>query len=505
MKTLLCLLLLASLLGNAQPGTDTLQTKFLQPADMQADFRYLRRLLEETHPGLYRYTPKVIMQAKLDSLAATLDRPLPFYDFFRSIAALIADVRCAHTHAVPTKEWQKQYLSNWKALPLLMIQIQNRSYVWFNGTNDQTVEPGFEFLSINGQSMAQIRQTLYRYHWDDGYIQTAKDAALRLHLFPAFYYWFIDRPDTYQLTLRNLRGDTVQVNVPGQPYAESAKALVKNPVNKQMLAWYDKKRPKKTWRLSFLDDVARTAYLRLDSFSGEGASDAEQAAARFRGFMDESLAKMAKKQTQHLILDVRNNSGGWDIQGVELFTYLMKSDSAVRYYTRLHTVTDSSEFLQFSDLPAAILKTVKQQLIPEKDGTFTEKEDDDSRELRPQFPKPNRFRGQVYILMNGHSGSTTSEFLAVAHANRVGVLVGEESGGAYEGGNGGSFINLKLPHSGIEVTTPLVYYDNAVGEPHQKGRGTMPNHTVSFTLDNLLKNTDDQLDFVKKLIREQGK
>ena len=505
MKAFVCLLLLSSLWGYAQPGTDSLQTKLLQPADMQADFQYLRRLLEETHPGLYRYTPKAIMQAKLDSIASTLNQPLPFYTFFRSVTALIADIRCAHTHALPAKAWQKQYTSNWKTLPFFMYPIQNRSYVIFNGTTDQTVKPGFELLSINGQSMAQIRQTMHRYQWSDGYIQTAKDAALQGQLFALFYYWFIDRPDTYRLTFKSLTGDTVRIDAPAKPFNTWFKTAQKNPVNKQMVAWYNKKKPKQPWRLSFPDDVDQTARLQLDGFGIKGANDDETAATRFREFMDKSLAKIAKKKAKHLIIDVRDNGGGWDIQGVELFTYLMKSDTAVRYYSRRHTITDNSEFLKFSDVPSDVLKNIRQQLIPEKDGTFTEKDDDDSRELRPQLPKPNRFKGQVYSLMNGRSGSTTSEFLAVAHANRVGVFVGEESGGAYEGGNGGSFINLELPHSKIKVATPLVYYNNAVPETGQKGRGTMPDHTVSITLDNVLNHTDAQLDLVKKLIRERNK
>lgn len=504
MKIYLCLLVLLSFRGNAQPRTDSLQTKILQPADMQADFRYLRRLLEETHPGLHRYTRKASMQAKMDSIASTLNQPLPFYTFFGSVAALLADIRCAHTHALPAKEWQKQYVSKWKTLPFFMYPIQNLSYVIFNGTTDQTVKPGFELMSINGQSMAQIRQLMYRYQWSDGYIQTAKDAALQGQLFALFYYWFIGQPDTYQLTFKSLSGDTVRFDAPAKPFGTWFKTATKNPVNKQMLAWYNKKKPRHPWRLSFPDDLAQTAYLRLDGFGIKGANDAQTAAARFREFMDESLAEIANKQAKHFIIDVRNNAGGWDIQGVELFTYLMKADTAVRYYSRHHTVTDSSEFLRFSDVPADILTTIKQQLIPEKDGTFTEKDDDDSRELRPQLPKPNRFRGKVYILMNGRSGSTTSEFLAVAHANRVGVFIGEESGGAYEGGNGGSFINLELPLSKIVVTTPLVYYNNAVGEPRQKGRGTIPDHTVSATLDDILKNTDAQLEFVKRLIREKN-
>ena len=505
MKIFLCLLVLLSFPGNAQPRTDSLPTKILQPAAMQADFRYLRRLLEETHPGLYRYTLKAIMQAKMDSIASTLNQPLPFYSFFRSVAALIADIRCAHTHALPVKGWQKQYASNWKTLPFFMYPIQNRSYVIFNGTTDQTVKPGFELLSINGQSMAKIRELMYRYQWSDGYIQTAKDAALQGQLFALSYYWFIGQSDTYQLTFRSLSGDTVRFDAPAKPFGTWFKTATKNPVNKQMLAWYNKNRPKHPWRLSFPNDLAQTASLRLDGFGVKGANDAQTAAARFREFMDESLAEIARKQARHLIIDVRNNGGGWDIQGVELFTYLMKSDTAVHYYSRHHTVTDSSEFLKFSDIPAAVLKTIKQQLIAEKDGTFTEKDDDDSPELGPQFSKPNRFRGKVYILMNGRSGSTTSEFLAVAHANQVGVFVGEESGGAYEGGNSGSFINLELPHSKIEVTTPLVYYNNAIGELRQKGRGTIPDHTVSATLDDILKNTDAQLEFVKRLIREESK
>ncbi|MFM8744986.1 MAG: peptidase S41, partial [Cytophagales bacterium] len=65
--------------------TDTLATKVLSAKQMQHDFIYLRRLLTETHPGLYRYTPKVKMQSKLDSIYNLLDRRLPFYEFYKII------------------------------------------------------------------------------------------------------------------------------------------------------------------------------------------------------------------------------------------------------------------------------------------------------------------------------------------------------------------------------------------------------------------------------------
>ncbi|WP_077923664.1 S41 family peptidase [Spirosoma sp. 209] len=501
MKALACLLLLLlSVDGYTQ--TDTLQNRMLSPADLQADFRYFRQLLEETHPGLYRYTPKPVMQARLDSLAGSLNQPLSVFGFYRIISGLIADIRCAHTHALPSKAWQTLFAQRWKTLPFFMFPIDGKSYILFNGTADQRIRPGFELLSINGQPIQEIQQIMYRYHWSDGYIQTSKDASLQGQLFALFYYWFIGQPDTYALTFRSLTGDTIRVEVPAEPFATSLKMMKKNPVNKQMMAWYNRRKPKTPWRISFPDDVPQTAYLRIDSFGG--GKDSDEAAARFRAFMDKSLATMKTKNVRHLIVDLRSNPGGWDVQGVELFTYLAKADTAVRYYHRHHTVTDSSSFLRFSDIPADALKSIKQQLIPEKDGTFTEVADDDSWELRPQLPKPNRFSGQVYILMDGRSGSTTAEFLAVAHAHRIGTFIGTESGGAYEGGNGGSFINLALPKSRIQVTTPLVYYTNGVGKPDQPGRGTLPDYSLPLQIDNVLNHTDSQLDLAKKLIREQS-
>ena len=484
--------------GLIAQSTDSLQAKILTPAQMQADFKYLRRLLEETHPGLYRYTSKANMQTKMDSIAGLLNQPLAFYDFYKTIAALIADVRCAHTNALPTKHWEGLFGKTWKTLPFFMFPIQHKFYVLFNGTNDQRIKPGFELLSINGQSMEQIRQIMFRYHWADGYIQSSKKVVLQGQLFLVFYYMFIGQPDTFHLTFRDLDGNKLDCEVAAQPFVSHLKYYKKNPVNKQMIAWYNV-RHKKTWRLSFLKDVEATAYLRFDGFSGEGAKDSKEAGAKFRAFMDELLAKMEKNKTRNLIVDVRSNGGGWDTQGVELFTYLMKSDSAVRYYRRLHSITDSSEFLKFSDLSPEDLKNLKTELQPEKDGTFTLKEEENP-DLKLQYPKPNRFTGQVYILMNGRSASATAEFTAVAHSNKVGIFVGEESGGAYDGGNGASFIHLELPYSKIYVGTPLVYYQNNVMPPAQKGRGTLPDYEVPITLENLLKHTDSQLEFVKSLI-----
>jgi hypothetical protein len=177
----------------------------------------------------------------------------------------------------------------------------------------------------------------------------------------------------------------------------------------------------------------------------------------------------------------------------------MKQDTAVRYYQKMHAITDSSEFLNYSDLSANDRKNLKQGLKKEANGSFSLRQEV-TAELQPQLPKANRFKGNIYILQNERSFSTTSEFLAACKTYQVGTLVGMECGGAYEGGNGASFIHLELPHSKIQIGSPLVYYSNATRGQFKIGRGTIPDHIVAVEPLDLVNNYDRQLEFVKKLI-----
>ncbi|MCU0447249.1 MAG: S41 family peptidase [Microscillaceae bacterium] len=212
--------------------------------------------------------------------------------------------------------------------------------------------------------------------------------------------------------------------------------------------------------------------------------------------------KLKAQKTENLIIDLRYNKGGWDIQGVELLTFLAKSP--FRAYQKLHSIRDSSEFLKYSDLSAEDLKNVKKELKPEADGTFSVKEEF-SPQLQIQNPKPNRFGGQIYFLINGGTVSTAAEFTAVAHSQKIGTFIGSETGGAYEGGNGGSFLNFELPHSKIKVGSPLLSYQNAVLPPAQQGRGTLPDYEVLSQIKKALQGIDTQLDFTIELIKKVHK
>src|SRR5258706_10995382 len=119
MKYFLILVLgLVSLNTSAQK--DTLTAKVLNPEALKDDFRFLRRILTETHPGLYRYASKERMNQKMDSIALLLNKPMAFYDFYLLLSDLISSILCAYIYLGPTKDLESYYVNQLKTFPFMM-------------------------------------------------------------------------------------------------------------------------------------------------------------------------------------------------------------------------------------------------------------------------------------------------------------------------------------------------------------------------------------------------
>jgi len=483
----------------AQHSKDTLSDFILTPKELQEDFRFLKRILTETHPGLYRYSSNEKMDRKMDSLSALLNKPMTFYDFHLLLADLIASIRCAHTYLTPTKNLESYYVNHLKTFPFMIFFIEGKYFVTVNGTNNPSIEPGNELVTINGQAVLDIRAKMKKYLWADGYNEIFKNKAMNEVMFPLFYYLLIERPEVFNLVCKDNNGNKISLSVRAQPLKETLKNFRRNRVNKQILSVAGKRNKldqKKGWRLDIRKEEA-VGVMRITGFGG-GENETE-ARLKMRIFLDGCMKQLSDAKIKDLILDLRYNGGGWDIQGVELFTYLIKEP--MRCYRRLHSITDSTEFLKFSDLPPADRRKTKQELKREPDGTFSVQEEF-SEQLKVQQPKSNRFKGNVYLLANGGSASTTGEFIAYTKSAHLATIIGEETGSAYEGGNGGTFLHFDLPHSKISVGTPLLFYENEVTPPSQKGRGTLPDFIVPNTMNDILKGYDTQLQFTLNLIKQ---
>lgn len=468
---------------------DSLLYRELTPPQMQEDLNTYSDLLLETHPGIFRYLQKERYQEIIHDIESEIKEPLPFYSYYRLLAKLAAQIKCAHTHVFPVQDMNKFIQESSNLFPFFMYPINEKLYVLFNGTEDQTILPGFELISINQKPVTEIINTIRKFQSFDGNPENVPRRYLQGGYFSFNHYLFVDPSSSYEVIFKDLDGNLIEFTAPGQPYKTSDKNYFGNPANKKMLSAWNNKH--KNWHFEILDEVSSTALIRFGSFGGKGMYSEDRAQEAMQTFMNKSLSKMRKKGISNLIIELRGNGGGWDIQGKELFSYLMTSDTAQLYYLNKFASTTDSKFLEYSDISAEQLERAISYLIPQDNGSYKLDVEGNSI-LLPQEPKENRFRGRVYILFEEQCSSSCAEFTAIAKSNKVGTLVGNESGGAYGGGNGSSFINFILPNSGIYSETPLVKYQMAVGPSQPLDRGTIPDYTVNLTLEDLLNGYDSQ-------------
>ncbi|MGB3469076.1 MAG: S41 family peptidase [Cyclobacteriaceae bacterium] len=475
--------------------------RILSVEEVKKDFAFYRDLLENTHAGLYRFNNKELMTARLDSLESTFTTDLTSIDYYWALTHFSATIRCAHSFVLPVENFISYIQYGISTFPFYMYPLQGKLYVLFNGSEDLQIEPGYELVSINGLSTSQIIDKIFTHYWSDGYNDSGKLQSLEGLLFSAFYYLFVDRSKKFDLVFKNQEGKTVKTSVAPQTFNETNRKFSKNPVNQSTLKAY-KGSASKSWEYKVLKDVENTAHVVITGFGHKDVNDSEAAAQKMRDFMNEMLRKLEKKNIDNLILDLRSNSGGWDAMAVELFSYLSKSGRPIRFYNKNFTMTNDPEYLKYSDLAKEDYEDVLDELIPLENGMFRLKEKDYDN-LKEMSPKENRYKGDLYILIDHNTGSAAVEFAAIAKSEKTGIMVGEESGGAYEGANGGSFITMKLPESGFYIRIPLVTGDMNVRSVEDKGRGVIPDHIVPFTVEDLISRNDRQLNFVKDLIRNK--
>lgn len=464
----------------------------LQPAAMQEDLKYLRSMLEATHPGLYMHHTKEAMQYKMDSLAAGLDQPLTFLDFYKKIAYLIAEVRCEHTYCNYGDGFGK-LINNVKLLPIQLYFLSGKAYILVNGTKEKDIELGDELLTINNYPVDSIRKVLYQYIPSDGYMLPSKDRQLSGMQFNIWYYLFIEQPESYEVTIRKKNGQLIRKrwnkNISLNIINSQA---VKNPVNKRILEIDQraKKLRQNPLSLEWLED-GKAAVMTVQTFS----MDKQKFLSTINSFFD----SLVQKKTKLLMIDVSYNGGGEEELAAALMGYFIQQPT--RFMEREYLITDSDAHFALSNAPAEA-KANKYEIIEPLRNWYSEvRISPYSQELKIVEPRPNRFTGKVYVHVSGVTSSAASTFAAVMKSNGLATITGEETAGSFSGGGTVIGLDLVLPNSKITAHTSMVYQVFAT-KGGDGNRGVLPDHPYTPTLDEMLDGEKGWRDYILKLEKQ---
>lgn len=429
----------------------------------EEDIDYLEKQLISLHPGLNRYASTADLSGHFERLkkvggASTIE-------LFSRVRFLLSIVKCGHTNASFPLNVYEKFVDSRNFLPLMVRFSGERLCVTNASLSDSQLQEGDCIVSINGKSVKEITDVIFDHLPADGFIETGKYRYAETF----FYYYhqlFADttRYDSFSLELIGRNGKVSKVEIEGKELSEveGIREIDNNPLLK----------------MEHHDDYS---YLRIRTFS---SSTLSQAGFKFNRFLSDTFSELKKRQTENLILDLRGNGGGDDDFGATLVSYF--ADEPFRYFDNIQ-VTDSYNGYG---------------RIEEKNGIRYMTSHDGLKEWKPQ---KDRFKGNVFVLTDGFSFSTCADVATVLDHNKWATLVGEETGGGYDGNTSGSTQTITLPNSKIQVRIPMWMYTTANLGHKFYGRGAIPDFPVEYSIQDYLNDRDPVLQKAIELIKQAGR
>jgi hypothetical protein len=410
---------------------------------LEEDFSFLRKTLEKDHPRVYEYTSKRKFDHFLDSLYASIDKPMTEREFQYFLSLVIGKVRCSHTKIMPSQYLSDHFGDYFKAPPFRLYFTDTSAHLLYNYSTNTAIKPGARIQAINGVSIEEIRKNFLQRMHQEGYNQTFIYNRMNsgiYGLFPGICDY--PSPDSYKLTFINPRSKRKR--------EENLKAISYSQYQSYLAA---KKKP--TYQFSIVDSL-HTGILTISSFN---ISD-EKA---YFTFLEQSFKELKEKKVENLIVDVRGNIGGIPEASADLLQYLMKKEFV--YYK-----------VAFVEYYQALLK--------------------------PMPLKKDKFEGNLFFLADGGGRSTTGHFLSLVKYHQLGPILGEESCASYSCNNNGD--PHTLPNTKLIFNCPYPGNHDTAVEGLPRGRGVMPDYEIKPTIEDLLAEKDVVFAQALQLIKDKN-
>lgn len=437
----------------------------------------MRAALEEGAAALYRYRTPEQATAAFDRAEQALDHELTSVEFWSIMAPLAAYFTDAHLSVLPSRSITDAVTGTPSLFPLRVRLFDERMLVFQNPFADGPPN-GSEILSINNRSAAAWIDACRSLIPHDG------DATIRSlrRLEREFNYWCVPVmgfPQEYRLEYRSPDRDSAATST-------TVRGVDTATWNRAISAKYPAAGAA-PYNLELRDD--KVAVFTLRSFTkGDGFNPAKAFADVFARIRDAGV--------EDLILDVRSNGGGRDGYGALLFSYLA-ADTFTYAGAR---VLNKKRFAFIGQTDDWMLNWMSYFISKKKtsDGRWALNRDLD----RSQKPATNPYLGRVFLLVDGRTFSTASEFVSVARYYRRATIVGEETGTAYGGGSGAA-VSLVLRNTGLIVNVPIIAYFLPSARDPDASRGVLPDIDVHPTITDLLAGRDPVRDTALAVIRRR--
>ncbi|WP_339915433.1 S41 family peptidase [uncultured Brevundimonas sp.] len=422
------------------PATDTIGA-----AVIRADFEALYRDLRQAHYDLYVHTPQADYDHLYQQTLASFDRPLTLFEIRTRFQRFVAAGHVAHASiAFPGEDFGAYRQGGGTAIPLTVAIDDGHMYIEANQSGVAGLDPGDEIMSLNGTPASDWLTRLGRnISADTDYL----NQALVELMFRQLLWLEADSPGRFQLTLSKPDGRRVDVEIPALTLAETRAFADANPGTGTLSLDH-------SGRIARLMDGG-VAYLRPGPFYNATPGEDSFDATTFHAFIDEAFATFIAAGAGDLLIDLRQNPGGYDSFSNAMIAWFADEP--------FHFASD----LRIRVSPQAVAENAARVEAGAGAG------DDTSLRLAAAYagarpgdiihydvpliePRPTgRYTGRVWVLVDRYSFSNAVNVAAVVQDYGFGRVLGEPT--ADLATTYGAMEHFTLPRTGITVGFPKAH------------------------------------------------
>jgi hypothetical protein len=452
--------------------------KKISAAALHKDMDFLLKTIEAVGVNPYLNISKEEFLREFDSVKYGINHPLTVKEFYQRIAPLVNSLKDSHTSFF-WNDFQAYYSKKGeKFFPMSVEVTIDGKIIVDHDCSPNHLNKGVEILSINDISSSEIIKKILTFE---------KGATLypRVKTAQENFEWLLWEVFDFTAPFKIQTNDQT-VTVQGIPQAEIKKW--KKPIQQSNQGISYKKLSQNAGLLT-----VKTFFLNPDEFSNS---------------MKKSFSSIQKDSITNLIIDIRDNGGGNEINGNILINYIWdkpyrmsskfmrkKSEQWISLYWQMYKWW-IRPLLSF-DIIASMNDEAKVMF-----GTFGKTPVGkinivEMPEIQPG-ENPIRFNGNVYILINHNVGSAAVGFVGAVKDYHIAKLIGEETG---ENTNGfGELYPFDLPNSRLFVYASTTFMLRPSGNSRMT-IGELPDYQVLQKSGDSDKGTDTVLEFVKEMIR----
>lgn len=422
--------------------------------DFRADAALLAHAYRSLHPGLFRYAGPAEWEARFAGLDRALERSNSLDEVYLEFARITAAVRCGHSYPNFYNQSEKIRAALFERrdkLPFLFRWIGDRMIVT-RDLSPAALAPGTEIRMIEGVDARMLLRGLMPLARADGHNDAKRRQILAVNAIDRFQAFDIYLPMQRPALLARGSVQILATQPDGVPRHLELPLVTATERHAAVPPIDEQPKDAALWSLEY--KPGGIACLTMPSWSVyNGSWD-------WRAWLETRLDTMATEGTRALIIDLRGNEGGLDCGNPILARLVDREITPVRSARRVrtrrvpddlrrHVDTWDKSFYDWGDRTSG----------PRTDGFYDLIErDGDANGGMTIRPAGKRFRGKVIVLTDASNSSATFGFVQLLRMSGLATLVGNTTGGNRRGINGGAFLFLRLPISGIEIDIPLIGY-----------------------------------------------